>query len=61
MIRIIIYYSGVIRKSWKWKAKAANGEILASGKGFNSKALARESVNLLTGKIKNDQYIILEK
>jgi uncharacterized protein YegP (UPF0339 family) len=31
---IDVYYSGIIRKSWKWRLKSSNGRILASDKGF---------------------------
>lgn len=56
---IKVYYSRVLRKSWKWKAIASNGRILASGRGFNSKLLAIESVNLLVGKIKSNEFELI--
>jgi uncharacterized protein YegP (UPF0339 family) len=58
MITIKIYKSGIIRRDWKWRAVAANGKIIASGRGFNSKELALESVNLLVKSIRNGDYSI---
>lgn len=46
-LKFVVYKSGVIRKSWKWKAVAPNGKILCSAKGFNSKRLAEENIRTL--------------
>jgi len=43
-MRIIIYESGFIRKSWKWKLVSENGRIVAFGRGFNSKQNAQENI-----------------
>jgi len=53
-MKLKIYKSGIIRKSWKWKLISNNGRILASGRGFNSKQNLEESIQ----KIKN--YFIME-
>lgn len=59
MIKIKIYKSGIIRKSWKWKAISSNGRIIASGRGFNSVQLAKESVNLLIDAFASKDYIMV--
>jgi uncharacterized protein YegP (UPF0339 family) len=58
MITIKIYKSGIIRRDWKWRAVAANGKIIASGRGFNSKALALDSIDLLVKSIRSGSYSI---
>ncbi len=39
-LKVEIYYSGIIRKSWKWRFVASNGKCMGSGRGFNTKAFA---------------------
>lgn len=58
-MKIKVYYSGIIRKSWKWKLTGANNRTLASARGFNSKLLALESVNLIIGNIKSGNYEVI--
>jgi uncharacterized protein YegP (UPF0339 family) len=57
-LKIQIYKSGIIIKDWKWKAVASNGRIIASGRGFNNKQLAEQSVQNLINYIKQDNYKI---
>ena len=47
MDHIEIYKSGWLRPSWKWRLVAANGRILASGSGFNSKQGVEKSLDLI--------------
>lgn len=42
-----IYKSGVIRKEWRWKLKARNGEIIASGEGYKNRADCFYAIHLL--------------
>lgn len=58
MITIKIYKSGIIRKSWKWKAVSSNGRVVASGRGFNSSRLVKESIDLLVNAFKSNNYEI---
>ncbi len=51
-----VYYSGFIRRSWKWKAITPNGKIIASGRGFNTETNARVSIETLMNY--NDDYKI---
>lgn len=53
-----IYKSGFIRKSWKWRAVAPNGRIIAGGHGFNSAQLARDSVSKLIEYIQAKEIFI---
>jgi uncharacterized protein YegP (UPF0339 family) len=61
ILNIEVYKSGIIRKSWKWRAKAPNGKIIASGRGFNSRALATESIGKLENYFNNQDFIITGK
>lgn len=56
MIKFEIYRSGILRKSWKWRAVASNGEIMASGRGLNSKQGAVDSVSTLTRYVKQGLF-----
>lgn len=56
-----IYHSGIFRKSWKWRAIAPNGKIIASGRGFNNKWLAEESIKILLGYIKSNYELIYKE
>jgi len=47
VMKIEVYRSGVIRKSWKWRMKSKNGRILASGKGFDTKQNCKKSLYLV--------------
>lgn len=44
MLTFEVYFSGLWKKSWKWRAVAPNGRIMASGRGFNSKESCIESI-----------------
>ena len=55
---IEVYYSGILRKSWKWRAIAGNGEIIASGRGFNTESNARQSIDKLITYAKYNNYTI---
>jgi len=55
-MKIQVYFSGVFRKSWKWRLIAKNGKILASGKGFNTKELCEDSVNLIRDNIVDAEF-----
>lgn len=35
------------RKQWRWRLKAGNGEIVATGEGFNNRADCMASVQLI--------------
>lgn len=60
-LRFIIYKSGIFRKSWKWKAVARNNRIVASGRGFNEKEYATDSVSMIIGYIqKKDIEVIIK-
>lgn len=54
--KILIYKSGVFRKSWKWKMIAPNGEVIASGRGFNSQHNAEISVGIVKGYFETGLY-----
>ncbi len=56
LLNIKIYKSGILLKSWKWKAVAPNGRIIASGRGFNSRELCVDSVETLFGYVKGNSY-----
>ena len=60
-LNIKIYYSGIIRKSWKWKAIAPNRKIIASGRGFNTKDNAVDSINTLIRYVLIKQYSLSYK
>ena len=57
-LKIKVYKSGMIVKSWKWKAIAPNGKVIASGRGFNSKKLAVKSINTLMSYIMSNAVSI---
>ena len=59
MLKIEIYLSGKKRPSWKWRAKASNGKIMASGSGFNSSALAQESVQSLSDYFRGGNFKVV--
>jgi len=44
-MKVEIYKSGILRKSWKWRLKARNGRIIAHGTGFNRVYECKESVD----------------
>ena len=52
-MRIELYKSGLIRKSWKWRLVSSNGRIMASGKGFNSRQNCMDSVMTIIGYFKS--------
>jgi uncharacterized protein YegP (UPF0339 family) len=56
-----VYYSGILRRSWKWKAVASNGNIIASGRGFNTESNARQSIDNLINYTKHNNYIVISK
>jgi uncharacterized protein YegP (UPF0339 family) len=58
MLKFEIYKSGIFRVSWKWRAIAPNGRIIASGRGFNSKENATKSIDVLIGYCSNETYVI---
>ena len=58
MLTFEIYKSGIFRKSWKWRARHNNGNIMASGRGFNTKYLCLESVNQVIQYCKTNKYQI---
>ena len=46
-MKLEIYKSGIGRwSSYKWRLKADNGKILASGRGFNNKRNLKNSLSL---------------
>ena len=55
-MKVTFYISGWVRKSWKWRAVAPNGKILAHARGFNTEELARENFDTLVNYIKNDMF-----
>lgn len=59
--KITVYKSGIIRKSWKWRMVAANGEIIAHGRGFNSANLAANSVRVVADYFRMERYEIIVK
>ena len=58
MLTFEIYKSGFIRPSWKWRARHSNGKIMASGRGFNTKYLCKESVDQVINYCQMKQYNI---
>lgn len=44
MPRYAVYRGGFIRRDWRWRLIAANGEIVAHGEGYSSRAAAIEGV-----------------
>lgn len=48
MIRFQLYRSGLIRKEWRWRMRAANGRIIAdSGEGYRNKADCIAAIDLI--------------
>lgn len=37
------------RKQWRWRARAGNGEIIASGESYANEADARTTIGILFG------------
>ncbi len=46
-MKIEVKETGFIRKSWKWRAIARNGKIMASGRGFDEVDHAVKSIKTL--------------
>jgi len=59
-MKVEVYKSGIIRKSWKWRLISSNGNIMASGKGFNSKQACIKSVTTIIDYCKEYQILIKE-
>ena len=57
-LAIKIYKSGFLRRDWKWRAVAPNGRIIASGRGFNSRQLTIESLEVLIKYILGNKFYI---
>lgn len=36
-----------VSRQWRWRLKAVNGEIIASGEGYHNKADCRHAVDLI--------------
>lgn len=46
-MRFKIYRSGFIRREWRWRLIARNGEPIASGEGYKNKADCEATVRLI--------------
>jgi uncharacterized protein len=42
-----VYRSGVLRREWRWRLRAANHEPIASGEGYRSKQDCIDAVGLV--------------
>ncbi len=43
------YYKNPINDQWYWRLKALNGEIIASGEGYNKKEDCLHCIDLILG------------
>lgn len=49
-MRFIIYRSGVVRRGWRWRLRANNGQIIAdSAEAYVSKADCLHGISLVQG------------
>lgn len=42
-----IYRSGFFRREWRWRMRARNGEIVATGEGYQSRGGALHCIDLI--------------
>lgn len=42
-----IYRSGLIRREWRWRLRAGNGRVIASGEGFADRRDCLNSLELV--------------
>ena len=47
------------QKYWRWRLKAANGEIVASGEGYVNRADAEHAVNLVMSTNKQTPFVLV--
>lgn len=49
MPRFEVYRSGLIRREWRWRLVAGNGEIIASGEGYRERRACLVGIDRVRG------------